>query len=437
MRLSAAMLAGLWVLLGTPAVAQKSFPYKAYVTGKDVYVRSGPGEQYYPTEKLQPGAEVEVYRHDPGGWYAIRPLPESFTWVSGRYLKPGKDGLAEVAADRVAARVGSQFSDIRDVVQVRLERGEVVELKGTKQVGAGDSAVMWYKISPPAGEFRWVYGKYVDPDFPRDGVRKAAAEESPLLRRPRSPVQAASATTPDAKTPAQSAIERPSAGRGRTSAAADAVAPAVSKATAAPLEPSGATSPQLPAGSMRHLSPEEFQAELDDINAELSIMLAEEPTVWDCGQMSRRAEALLGQAETAVERGRARVLVNRIAQADDVQRRFEEVNTMKSDTERRNRQLADVSRLRSEARLARRTDERFDGTGRLARVVPSKVGAPRYALLDDKGNVTSYVSPAPGVNMQYYLGRQVGVSGQRGYIADGNAKHITAKHVTAMDSVLR
>ena len=39
--------------------------------------------------------------------------------------------------------------------------------------------------------------------------------------------------------------------------------------------------------------------------------------------------------------------------------------------------------------------------------------------------------------MQYYLGRQVGVSGQRGYIADGNAKHITAKHVTAMDSVLR
>ena len=146
---------------------------------------------------------------------------------------------------------------------------------------------------------------------------------------------------------------------------------------------------------MRHLTPQEFQAELDDINAELSIMLAEEPTVWDCGQMSRRAEALLGQAETAVERGRARVLVNRIAQADNVQRRFEEVNTMKSDTERRNRQLADVSRLRSEARLARRTDERFDGTGRLARVVPSKVGAPRYALLDDKGNVTCYVSPAP------------------------------------------
>ena len=166
-------------------------------------------------------------------------------------------------------------------------------------------------------------------------------------------------------------------------------------------------------------------------------MLAEEPTVWNCAELSRRAESLLAQAETAVERGRARVLVNRIAQADDIKRRSEEVNALRSDTDRRNRQLADVSRLRTEARGVQRTSERFDGTGRLTRVVPSKVGAPRYALLDEKGNVRYYVSPAPGVNMQYYLGREVGVSGPRGYIAEGNAKHITAKHVAALDTRLR
>ena len=43
------------------------FPYKALVAADDVYVRSGPGENYYPTDKLKGGDPVEVYRHDPGG----------------------------------------------------------------------------------------------------------------------------------------------------------------------------------------------------------------------------------------------------------------------------------------------------------------------------------------------------------------------------------
>ena len=59
----------------------------------------------------------------------------SFAWVSGRYLEVGEDGLATVSGDRVAARVGSEFSDIRDVIQVRLHRGEIVEVLGTKELG--------------------------------------------------------------------------------------------------------------------------------------------------------------------------------------------------------------------------------------------------------------------------------------------------------------
>ena len=40
--------------------------------------------------KLKRGAEVEVYRHDPGGWCAIRPVEGSFSWVSARYVKPAR-----------------------------------------------------------------------------------------------------------------------------------------------------------------------------------------------------------------------------------------------------------------------------------------------------------------------------------------------------------
>ena len=138
MRLSlaatACCLLGCWVATALAAPGQ-TFPYKAYVIADDVYVRSGPGDNYYPTEKLKTGDPVEVYRHDPGGWLAIRPLSGSFSWVSGRYLELGRKNLATVSEEHVAARVGSRFSDIRDVIQVRLHRGELVEVLDAKREG--------------------------------------------------------------------------------------------------------------------------------------------------------------------------------------------------------------------------------------------------------------------------------------------------------------
>ncbi len=144
------------------AAAEEQFPYTAYVNGDDVYLRSGPGQNYYPTSKLKLGEAVEVYRHDPGGWYAIRPPEGSFSWVATRYLKLGRDKIAVVNGDRVVARVGSSFSDIRDVIQVRLERGEEVEVLETKTLDAAQGGEKWAKVAPVAGEFRWVLGKFLD-----------------------------------------------------------------------------------------------------------------------------------------------------------------------------------------------------------------------------------------------------------------------------------
>ena len=75
----------------------------------------------------------------------------------------------------------------------------------------------------------------------------------------------------------------------------------------------------------------------------------------------------------------------------------------------------------------------FDGTGRLTRVVSSKVGSPRYALLDEQGSVRCYVTPSPGVNLRHYVGREVGVNGIRGIIPEKNTHHVMAKHVTVLN----
>ena len=398
MRLFVAVLACCPLLLVSPASGEQTFPYKAYVTAEDVYVRSGPGQSYYPTDKLKVGQEVEVYRHDPGGWCAIRPVEGSFTWVSGRHLKPAEDNLAVVTDDGVAARVGSRFSDIREVVQVRLQKGEVVEILDPPPRGAGWGENAWFKIAPPSGEFRWVSSKYLDAEYPRDGVRKPHAGRK------------------HSDKPAEEAEPLPEAAPEAAATADDAA--------------------RLRPPRHRSLSPEHYQAELERLELELSVMVVEEPTAWSFDAMRDRANDLLDQAQTAVERGRARLLANKIARFEDIKQRYDSVAAMRDQTDRSARLLA---RLRPRDSGGEKTrgkldiDDRFDGVGQLTQVVSPKAGAPRYALTDETGEVRCYVTPAPGVNLYSYVGKQVGLTGTRGYMPEQRASHIMARHITPLE----
>ncbi|NLX97743.1 MAG: SH3 domain-containing protein [Rhodopirellula sp.] len=450
MRLCCAMTAILAVSSAATAAAP-SFPYKAYVTAEGVHVRSGPGNNYYTTDKLDVGAEVEVHRHDPGGWYAIRPPQGSFAWVSGRFLKLQKDRLATVIGDRVAARVGSRFSDIRDVIQVRLHRDELVEVLETKQIEGDPESSTWYKIAPPAGEFRWIFGKYVDPEYPHEGIRKAPPGNSPLVDS--SPVVTESRSVAVRIPTDTSSSESATADRPDPPPSADAgkmeYSAVVQEPKASALPPLSATAdagyaqrfvevrpgePEPPA--IRRMSPEEFQAELDDMNMALSVMLADEPSQWNCDGLARRAESLVAAAETALERGRARLLLSRVKQAQDICDRQKTLTAARTHTEQDSRRLGAISRTRAEAATdAEQAGEgRFDGVGRLARVVPASLGAPQFALKNDRGAVECFVSPAPGVNLQYYVGKRIGVSGVRGYLSEQKTAHVTAKHVTPFES---
>ena len=393
MRLLLAVCVSCCALTAPSASGEPTFPYKAFINADEVYIRSGPGQSYYPTDKLKAGQEVEVYRHDPGGWYAIRPPKGSFSWVSDRFLKPGTEGLAVVTNDRVAARVGSRFSNIRDVVQVRLHKAEVVEVLEAKTAGSGSRT--WYKIAPPSGEFRWVFGKYVDTDYPSDGVRKTSAAGN-----------APGQTDPAAADPPPAAVQQP-----------------------AEADRSAREGP-----SPRSITPEQFRRELEEIDMELSAMVVEEPTVWEFREMHQRAETLLDQADTALERGRVRVLINKITRFDDIKRRYNKIASMRDTTERSNRRLASLSRTHHTAGRLLPGDGRYDGVGQLIRVVSSKLDAPRYALVDGAGEVRCYVTPTPGVNLRYYVGRRVGVNGTTGYMLEQRAHHVMARHVSLLEN---
>lgn len=437
-------------LSAAAAAVAEPFPYDAYVKADDVYVRSGPGRDYYPTAKMPKGQRVQVYRHDPGGWYAIRPSDDSFSWVSARYVQANEDGMGEVIGDRVVARVGSKFSNVRDVIQVRLDKGEPVQILGEHNAGGQT----WYKIAAPAGEFRWVSGRYLDRHPVQDGISQPRrggdelANEDPTLEGD----QQSGPADDRGELVSYDGVSKPH--RRKTSSAEDGTGVARRKRSSdrSTTRAGNSNSPPLVVG--RHNRGrssgggkdlvKSLEAELSDIDAELARMVAEEPTVWTFDDLKERLDALLDQTENAVERGRVLKLRTRITRLEDIRRRHDEVNSLLATTDRENASLGGdrEQQLRIEERLAAQQPAaagtnlaRFDGQGILRPVVSRRPNAPRYALVDPSGIVRSFITPAPGLNLQPYVGGQIGVTGTRGFLTDLRKEHVMVQRVTPLRTV--
>ncbi len=80
----------------------------------------------------------------------------------------------------------------------------------------------------------------------------------------------------------------------------------------------------------------------------------------------------------------------------------------------------------------------YDAVGILRPVVSRRPGAPQFALVDERGQVVSFVTPTPDMNLQPYLGHRVGVIGNRGYMPEFQRATVTASRVQPLnDRILR
>jgi hypothetical protein len=428
------------------AAEERQFPYTAYANSDDVYIRSGPGKNYYPTEKLSRGEAVEIYRHDPGGWYAIRPPRGSFSWVPTRLLQPTTGHLATVNGDRVVSRVGSRFSDVRDVIQVRLDRGEEVEIIEIKSLMTGGQSEQWCKIAPPAGEFRWVFGKFVDEVAPAPDHKLADDPDHGSVARDSGPAERTVRTVSAERSRRYYTEDVEPSQPGDDEDPADLPAPPKAKtrsgvsdrqvALTAGSDRVGAGQAMAPRTAAKPANPpaNPFQTEIDSIDLAVSAMVVEEPTVWSFDDLDRRAEAALDHAQNAVQRGKARLLLDRIAKFEDIKRRADTIQQVESRTDRKNSQLVNVADTRATIGMARvEPTDRFDASGRLINVVSQRPNAPPYAIVNSDRVVLAFVTPAPGVNLRPFIGKQVGVSGQRGFIPELNKPHVTALRINPLD----
>ncbi|MCA9132935.1 MAG: hypothetical protein KDA45_07260, partial [Planctomycetales bacterium] len=145
-----------------------------YVAVSRAELHSGPSADFYPTLTVPQGTALEVYHRTADGWLGVRPPPGSFSWVaaSDAYLLPG-GRMIEITTDAAVSWIGTTLGSAKQYRwQVQLHQGEQLAVLGekTRKTAAGND-ILWYQISPPAGEFRW--------------IRSTAVRDSPPERRNR------------------------------------------------------------------------------------------------------------------------------------------------------------------------------------------------------------------------------------------------------------
>ena len=493
-----------------------AFPYVAYVMAPDSHVRSGPGQQHYPTRQLPSGYAVEVYRHDGDGWCAIRPPEGSYSLVASHQVRILDQRTAEVTADGVVARVGSSLAPQHNAVQVMLKRGEIVELAET-----GAATGPWIKITPPAGEFRWMAARRLSrmppletPAAPATGGGETPIEfvggESPRpVSWPNSgPVSsptdafahlhaspAAGQTTPGSAAVARSHHWQPienvaSSASGVPSAAAAPSDEQVDIIAGSPAdvlltqheEPADGASPaptaNQPRVRFRGLSAAgPVEPRVAELQLGLSQIVVESPGDWKLAPLREETAALLASEQSPAAREQLRDLLDRVVTFESVQARHRGapatpalaaaplaagqaataapaaaataagVTGASSDVLARVRRDLGIDNGADDGItptpgvappvVAQATTEAlYDAVGTLKPVVSRREQAPRYALVDDHGDVVTFVTATTEVNLQPYVGKRIGVRGSRGFMPEYRRAHVTASRVTPLETTV-
>lgn len=474
------------LLCGTAAA--ETIPHKATVTSLNVTARSGASFGTYPTERLAKLSQVEVRQEGASGWLAIAPPKDAFDWLPAAAVKLSEDRkTGEVIVASAPAYIGSNVRKIEEhVSQTDLKRGDTVRVLAVK----GN----WLKISPPPSEVRWVQAKHLSTDSPEqlasaeteerlareDRYRRENAADPPglladllqgrdiaesrrdesveraqflrrnrptlLSRRPRENTRKEDEPTSveidngkpredlgievgtDASPRPQ--IVKPSPPLPRISLdskesreAAALESTSAKREEARPL-PSSPQQPPVSSGTQTPpIDSQEFKKRLTELDVDLTAMVAQDSSQWNLPQLQQRAQELVEIGPSPLERGKARLLLDRIA---------EFASTLPP---------ADAagSSPRSDSVAATLTTQQpdfttqYDARGYLMPIVGSRPGLPQYQLTDKDGRSLSLVTARPGINLNAYVKKQVGLYGQRGYVDSLKKPHIVAERVVDLE----
>lgn len=203
------------------------------------------------------------------------------------------------------------------------------------------------------------------------------------------------------------------------------------------------------------LSEAEFGTpEIQRAMLDLSRVVSKPTEQWELDSMRRQCQGWIEQGGSAIVRGEARLLLDRIERFESLRVRtlgMMQDGAMLATNAASNRLgnalatepgTATTAVIPASAVLSSNTavqngiaqsvSGQGDASGWLVQVHTSQPGQPEYALTDDAGNVVSYVQSTASLNLRRYLQQPVMVHGARGYIPALAAKQIVAERVVRL-----
>ena len=442
---------GLILFFGlcSATVGAERFPYVASIAAPEVGVRSGPGVEFYETSVLRRSDKVEVY-HEAGDWLAVRPPLGSFSWVSGRYVDINLGNIGTVTVNGLAARIGSENGELCETVQVKLKKGEKLLVLDRKETPENVASPFWYKISPPSGEYRWI---------PRSAITSSTAQIVP--RRQTSaivPVRyemetKTPVTPPPLRTPLPPSANRANSVVKRTPITDDLGTPgeipplAELLANADPSRKQGSPPPLIVPEEELTPFQKMFQKAFEELKQETRIALIRPTDDWVFETLIRQGNDLYEVAQTDDDLEKLYHLVETLQRTRTVRQEIamrrqsrpgsspappapasalgQPAYGSNIETAAHRPPLVTTAGHRTEA-------PSYDIVGRLGEFDPRPVGYPPYAVVNEKQEIICLITPAVGVDLDSYIGKQVGINGVFSLYQKRNEpdkRHITALSV--------
>ena len=440
------------------------FPYEAFVVVDEAAVRSGPGQKYYPTGKINRGEAVQVHRHDPGGWYMISPPPGSFSWIRAEYVRPVGGNRGVLTANSVVVRVGSSLGDIRDVEQRRLSTGDQVTILGEKVFQTETGPQKMYRIAPPEGEYRWIMGQEVSTKKDLLPPNKSADPFAPIPRGT-GPI-AQSGKQPGGKKPAGNPKGNPGGHSPST----------IKERPLVKVDSPESTPRSEP--SMNQLV--EDRQRLQAIDQRFKQMIEQKPSTWKLEGLEQDYQELKSNAGSTALAKQVDLRMDALTRYRKIHSEYQDFLALTSQTDQREAQLLSIQRQQTIANKpapvaaqpsppqatqppadppanspsappaqspngwtptrtpqtatpapgAPTTPPRFDGAGIVRRTGFPNPGAPRYMLTAPDGRFLAYLHPDRGVNLEMHLEQPRGVWGRRWYRPDLRADFIVVRSLS-------
>lgn len=453
-------------------------PYVAYVVRDAEHTRCGPSEKYYKTDPLKAGQEVEVYLETSDDWLGIRPPENSFCWLQSDQVQVEDDDVTGRIVDSGAySWIGTHLGRAQKYSwQVRLDVDEEVTIIGTARRDGPDGEEFWYRIVPPAGEFRWLHRSQIvtspdevertkpgsKPQLKALPNRQLAAKESraeeptaygdatsgqrddadatslEIANRDKENVASAvgllqqdapigsglaASSRPAPPSSAEQAGLPQSAWVGENQRAALSVVPAsyVDAQTSRTITPPALNS-VMPAGQPYRPQTDLATASVEGLQLELSRAMAAGASAIEIQPLRDRCAQLSTNGADAVNRGRAALLLRRIEE-------YQRVVAQRTAGQSSVAPASGTSEISDSVATSASTgmETKFDRQGWLVKVYSARPNAPPYAVTDSAGRTLSYVTPVPGINLKRYLNQEVGLYGRVAFDTSLETPHLIAE----------